>query len=157
MARKGYIRKRQIEPDSRYQSILVARFINKILERGKKTLAQNIIYKSFDIIKERTKKEPLEVFEAAISNASPQLEVKSKRIGGASYQIPMEVRGDRKSTLAMRWIIAAAKAKKGKPMYEKLALEILDASKNEGEAVKKKEDTHRMADANKAFAHLARF
>lgn len=154
MARKK-TEKREIAPDSVYNSVAISKFINYIMERGKKTIARKIVYKALDIIKEKTKKDPLEVFEKAIQNASPLLEVKSKRIGGATYQVPREVRGDRRFTLAARWIIAAAQAKKGKPMREKLAEELLAAANNEGAAVKKKEDTHRMAEANRAFAHFA--
>ncbi len=147
--------KRIILPDSIYNNVTVAKFINQIMRRGKKTIAKKIIYKAFEIIKEKTKKEPLGVFEKAIENASPLLEVKSKRVGGATYQVPREVKGDRGVTLAMRWIINAAKARKGKPMREKLAEELIEASENRGVAIKKKEDTHRMAEANRAFAHFA--
>ena len=122
---------------------------------GKKTVARKIIYGALDIVKTKTKKEPLEVFELAFRNASPLLEVKSKRVGGATYQVPKEVKGERRLTLAMRWIIQAAKSKKGKPMREKLAEELIAAANNTGEAVKKKENTHRMAEANRAFAHFA--
>lgn len=153
MARKK--RKKDIQPDSVYSNVLVSKLINHIMERGKKTIAKKIVYKAFDIIKEKTKKEPLEIFEKALVNASPLLEVKPKRVGGATYQVPREVRGDRKITLAMRWIIGAAKAKKGKPMREKLAEELMLAAKNEGAAIKKREDVHRMAEANRAFAHFA--
>ena len=149
------IKRHTIEPDPVYDSVVVAKFINRIMERGKKTVARKIVYQSFDIIKEKTKKEALEVFEEAISNVSPMLEVKSKRVGGAVYQVPREVRGDRKLTLAMRWISNAARAKKGKPMKEKLAQELMEAANNEGAAIKKKNDTHRMAEANRAFAHFA--
>ena len=147
--------KRIILPDSIYNNVIVAKFINQIMRKGKKTIAKKIIYKAFEIIKEKTKKEPLGVFEKAIENASPLLEVKSKRVGGATYQVPREVKGDRGVTLAMRWIINAAKARKGKPMREKLAEELIEASENRGVAIKKKEDTHRMAEANRAFAHFA--
>lgn len=153
--RRAY-KKHTIEPDRIYNDVLVSRFVNKVMERGKKTIAQKIVYKSFDIIKEKTKKEPLEVFIKAIENASPILEVKPKRIGGATYQVPMEVRGERRIALATRWILEAARSKKGKPMAEKLADELMSASNNEGAAIKKKNDTHRMAEANKAFAHFAR-
>ena len=147
--------KREIAPDATYNSVAISKFINYIMERGKKTIARKIVYKALDIIKEKTKKDPLEVFEKAIQNASPLLEVKPKRVGGATYQVPREVRGDRRFTLASRWIIAAAQAKKGKPMREKLAEELLAAASNEGTAIKKKEDTHRMAEANRAFAHFS--
>lgn len=153
---RGKIKKHQILPDRVYNDIIVAKFINQVMKKGKKTIAQKIVYDAFDKIQETTKKEPLEVFKEAIRNASPLLEVKSKRVGGATYQVPREVRGDRKITLAMRWIIGAAKSKKGKPMKEKLSNEIVDAFNNTGEAIKKRTNIHRMAEANKAFAHFAR-
>ncbi len=153
MARKK-IEKRQIEPDLIYSNILVAKFINKVMQRGKKSVARKIVYQAFEEIKNKTKKEPLEIFEKAIQNTSPLVEVKSKRVGGATYQIPREVKGDRKQTLAMRWILDAAKSKKGKPMKEKLAEELMEAAENKGAAIKKKENTHRMAEANRAFAHF---
>jgi len=153
MARKKKI-KRILQPDTVYNNVMVAKLINQVMRKGKKTIARKIVYGAFDIIKEKTKKEPLEVFEKAIKNASPLLEIKPKRVGGATYQVPREVKGERMVTLAMRWIIQAAKSKKGKPMKEKLAEELILASNNEGSAVKKKEDTHRMAEANRAFAHF---
>ena len=155
MARRKKRTKKEIQPDSVYSNVLVSKLINHIMERGKKTIAQKIVYKAFDIIKEKTKKEPLAVFEKALENASPLLEIKPKRVGGATYQVPREVRGDRKITLAMRWIIGAAKSKKGKPMREKLAEELMAAARNEGAAIKKREDVHRMAEANRAFAHFS--
>jgi len=154
MARKKQ-EKRIIQPDFVYNNVVVTKFINQVMRRGKKTIARKIIYRAFDIIKEKTKKEPLEIFETALKNASPLLEVKPKRIGGATYQVPMEVKGERRLTLAMRWIIQAAKSRKGKLMREKLAEELIDAANNTGVAIKKKEDTHRMAEANRAFAHFA--
>lgn len=153
--RRAY-KKHIIEPDRIYNDVLVSRFVNKVMQKGKKTTAQKIVYNSFDIIKEKTKKEPLEIFIKAIENASPILEVKPKRIGGATYQVPMEVRGERKIALAMRWILEAARGKKGKSMAERLSDELMSASSNEGAAIKKKNDTHRMAEANKAFAHFAK-
>ena len=147
--------KKTVLPDPVYDNVLVAKFINKIMKDGKKTTARKIVYGSFEIIKEKTKKEPLDVFEKAIDNTSPLLEVKAKRVGGATYQVPREVERDRMVTLAMRWLIEAANSKKGKPMKEKLAEELILASQNEGSAVKKKENTHRMAEANRAFAHFA--
>ena len=138
-----------------YNSEVVSKFINQIMQKGKKTIARKIVYGAFDIIKETTKKEPMEVFETALENAGPKIEVKSKRVGGATYQVPIEVRGDRKIALSTRWIILGAKSKKGKPMREKLAAELMDAANNTGWAVKKKLDTHRMAEANRAFAHFA--
>lgn len=153
MAKK--IKRHPIIPDPVYNNVVVAKFINQVMRRGKKTIARKIVYKAFDIIKEKTKKEPLEVFDLALKNASPLLEVKSKRVGGATYQVPVEVKTDRKLTLAMRWIIVGAKSRKGKPMREKLAQELMDAANNTGWAVKKRVDTHRMAEANRAFAHFA--
>jgi len=156
MARKRKT-KREILPDPVYSNVLVAKLINQVMRKGKKSMARKIVYGAFDMIKEKTKKDPLEVFEQALQNASPLLEVKPKRVGGATYQVPREVRGERKITLAMRWIITAAKSKKGKggPMREKLVEELMLAAKNEGSAIKKKEDTHRMAEANRAFAHFS--
>jgi small subunit ribosomal protein S7 len=147
--------KRIIPPDLVYDNTTVSKFINQVMRRGKKNIAKKIVYGAFDIVKEKTKKEPTEIFELALSNASPLLEVRPKRIGGATYQVPVEVRGDRRLTLSMRWIIGAAKSKKGKPMKEKLAEELINAANNTGVAIKKKEDTHRMAEANRAFAHFA--
>ncbi len=153
--RRAY-KKHKIAPDGVYNDVMVSQFINKVMKDGKKTIAQKIVYGAFDIIKEKTKKEPLEIFKLAIDNASPLLEVKPKRIGGATYQVPMEVRGERKLALATRWILDGARSKKGKPMAEKLAQELIDVSMNQGSAMKKKADVHRMAEANKAFAHFAR-
>jgi len=147
--------KREIKPDPKFNDVTIAKFINHVMRRGKKTVAQRIVYKTFDIISERTKSDPLEIFEEALKNVSPVLEVISRRIGGANYQIPVEVRPDRRLTLAMRWIINAAKEKKGKQMPEKLADEIILASKKEGAAFAKKEEVHRMAESNRAFAHFA--
>jgi len=149
------IKKHLIEPDPLYNNVIVAKFINQVMRKGKKTIARKIVYGSFDIIKEKNKKEPLETFEAALRNTSPLIEVKSKRVGGATYQVPVEVKGGRKTTLAIRWLIIGAKSRKGKPMREKLATELMDAANNTGWAVKKKNDTHRMAEANRAFAHFA--
>ncbi len=148
--------KRKIKPDYRHGNLEVAKLVNYIMERGKKSVAQAVVYGAFEIISEKTKKNPVEVFETAVKNVSPVLEVKGRRVGGANYQIPVPVRGDRRLALALRWIIRAAKARKGKPMKEKLALELIDASNKEGAAIKKREDVHRMAEANKAFAHFAR-
>lgn len=156
MARRKRQYKRELNPDPKYGNILVSKFINNITERGKKGTARKVIYQAFDLVSERAKKDPVEIFDMAIKNVAPDLEIKGRRIGGANYQIPYEVRGERKQTLAFRWIIEAAKNKKGQPMYMRLASEILDASKNAGSAIKKKEDSHRMARANKAFAHFAR-
>lgn len=149
--------KRIIKPDLKYSSVTVARFINKIILRGQKETARKNVYKAFDIVKDKTGKEPLQVFENALKNTSPLLEVNARRIGGATYQVPMEVRADRRETLAMRWIINAARAKKGDTFAQFLSEEILDAYNNTGTAMKKKEVLHKMAEANKAFAHYARF
>jgi len=154
MGRKKKIKK-IIQPDPLYNDLTVAKFINQVMRRGKKTIARKIVYGAFSIIKEKTKKEPLEVFEQALRNASPLLEVKPKRIGGATYQVPREVKKERRLTLAMRWIIRATKARRGKPTREKLAEELIEASGNRGAAIKKREDIHRMAEANRAFAHFA--
>lgn len=153
--RRAY-KKHKIAPDRIYNDIMLSQLINKVMKKGKKTIAQKIVYQSLDIIKEATKKEPLEVFKQAIENVSPVLEVKPKRIGGATYQVPMEVRGERKLALAFKWILDGARAKKGKSMAERLSQELIDAANNQGSAIKKKSDTHRMAEANKAFAHFAR-
>ena len=150
------IKKHIILPDPIYDSVNVAKFINRVMQRGKKSVARKIVYNAFDIVKEKTKKDALEVFETALGNVGPVLEVKSKRVGGATYQVPREVKGERRFTLAVRWLLQAAKAKKGKPMKEKLAMELIDAFNNTGAAIKKRENTHRMAEANRAFAHFAR-
>ena len=145
----------RLSPDHEYQSLKVEKLINYIMERGKKNVARTVVYRAFDLAKEKTKEEPLELFETALRNVAPQVEVRSRRVGGANYQVPHEVRPERKQALAFRWIIEAAKSKKGKPMAIKLADEIMAAAKNEGEAVKKRENVHKMAEANRAFAHFA--
>ncbi|MBI3956401.1 MAG: 30S ribosomal protein S7 [Candidatus Kerfeldbacteria bacterium] len=147
--------KRNIQPDPQYQNATVARFINHVLKRGKKRTAERVVYGALDIIKQKTSKEPLAVFEEAMKVIAPAVEVKSRRIGGANYQIPIEVRGTRREALAMRWIIDAARGRKAKSMAEGLAAELLDALSQSGEAFKKKEDVRRMAEANRAFAHFA--
>lgn len=149
--------KRKILPDIKYQSTVVAKFINSLMERGKKAVAQKIVYGAFEIIEKKTKEKPLDVFDLAIKNVMPAIEVRARRIGGANYQIPVPVRGDRRYQLAFRWIINAAATKKGRPMAEKLANELMGGAKGEGDAVKKRNDVHRMAEANRAFAHFARF
>lgn len=154
MRRKRNI-KRIIQPDYKHGSVVVTKAINYLMMGGKKTVAQKILYGCFDIIKEKTGKDPLEVFELAVKNTSPLVEIKSKRIGGANYQVPREVRGERKLALSLRWLISTSRAKKGKPMAQKFAEEILLAANNEGTAVKKRQDTQRMAEANKAFAHMS--
>lgn len=155
MAKGKKIKTREILPDPLYNNVLVSKFINYVMRKGKKTIARKIVYGAFKIIKEKTKKEPLDIFQKALENAGPLLELRPRRIGGATYQVPIEVSPKRKIDLAMRWIIIGAKMKKGRSIQEKLAEELLAASKNEGWAVKKKQDTHKMAEANKAFAHFA--
>lgn len=145
-----------VEPDIMYNSQKLGKFINNVMLNGKKETARKSVYKAFDIIKEKTgNSNPLEIFDTAIKNAGPMVEVRSRRIGGANYQVPREVRPERRLALAMRWIIKAAREKKGAPIHEKLAEELILASKNEGVAIKKREDTHKMAEANKAFAHFS--
>ena len=147
--------KRYHEADLKYRNVQVGRFTNYLMQGGKKDIARKIIYQAFDSIQEETKQDPLKIFEKALENTMPSVEVASRRIGGANYQVPREVRVERKFMLAARWIIRAARSKKGMPIAKKLAAEILAASKNEGAAIKKKQDTHRMAEANRAFAHFS--
>ncbi|MEI6400297.1 MAG: 30S ribosomal protein S7 [bacterium] len=144
-----------VKPDLTYNSATLGKFINYMMWSGKKSVAEKIVYGALDIIKEKTGKEPLEIFDEAVRNASPAIEVRSRRIGGANYQVPREVRPERRQSLAFRWIRDAARAKKGMDTHKKLAEELLAAANNEGAAVKKKQDTHKMAEANKAFAHFA--
>lgn len=148
--------KRELKPDINYQSLKLGKFTNYIMESGKKNIARGIVVDCMNMIREKAKVEnPLEVFEAALKNTTPAMEVRSRRVGGANYQVPREVRPERRQSLSMKWIIEAARNKKGKPIHEKLADEIIAASKNEGEAIKKRENMHKMAEANKAFAHFA--
>jgi small subunit ribosomal protein S7 len=149
--------KRTIDPDIKYQNVLVTKMINKVMHNGKKRLAESLVYGALDEISTKTKQDPVEVFEAAIKNVSPVLQVKAKRIGGATYQVPVEVRGDRKIHLALTWILVSARSKQGKSFDKLLADELLNAYNNSGDAVKKREDTHKMAEANRAFAHFARY
>jgi len=151
--RRGYIAKREVLPDPIYNSKIVTKLINNIMLDGKKTVAQKIVYDAFDIVKEKQGKEALEVFEAALENIMPVLEVKARRVGGATYQVPLEIRAERRQTLGLRWLVLYARKRHEKTMAEKLAGEIIDAINNAGGAFKKKEETHRMAEANKAFAH----
>jgi small subunit ribosomal protein S7 len=153
MPRRREISKRKILPDPEYSSVLVARFVNNLLKKGKKSIAESILYGAFDVIEKKIGGSPIEVFETAVSNVKPVLEVKSRRVGGATYQVPTEVAPDRRVALAIRWLITNAKSRAGKSMREKLALEFIDAANNRGSSIKKKEDTHKMAEANKAFAH----
>ncbi len=152
--RKRRAEKRYVKPDPKYNDILVAKFINSIMLRGKKSTARNIVYTAFNIIEEKSKKSGLEVFKKAISNVAPVIEVRSRRVGGATYQVPTEVRPERRTALAMRWIKTYSRARGEKSMAAKFEGELLAASNNEGSSVKKKEDTHKMAEANKAFAHF---
>ena len=154
MPRKGNIPKRDVLPDPVYGSVTVAKLINSIMLDGKKGTAQAIVYGAFDMIKEQTGQEPLEVFEKAMNNIMPVLEVKAKRIGGANYQVPVEVRPERRQTLGLRWLTKYTRARGERTMAERLAKELMDAANNTGASVKKKEDTHKMADANRAFAHF---
>lgn len=157
MPRGGKIKKRILTPDPIYQSRLVTRLINRIMQRGKKTVARNHVYQAFAQIKEKTKENPLETFQRAVDNAKPVMEVRPRRVGGASYQVPIPVRGDRRESLAIRWLIQAAQSRPNKEYHtfaEKLAAELLDAAKNEGGAVRKKDEINRVADANRAFAHF---
>lgn len=153
MPRRKVVVDRERMPDPRYREVLVNWLVNALMRKGKKSVAEGICYKAFDLIKERTKNDPLKVFQSALENIKPVVEVKSRRVGGASYQVPVEVRYERRISLAMRWLIQYSKERAGKSMQEKLAAELIDASNRSGGAVKKKEDTHRMAEANKAFAH----
>jgi small subunit ribosomal protein S7 len=151
--RKGFVPKRDVLPDPLYGSKLVTRLINNIMLDGKKGVAQKIVYDAFDIVKEKTGKEPVEAFEQALNNVMPVLEVKARRVGGATYQVPIEVRPDRRQTLGLRWITNYSRSRNEKTMRERLAGEIIDALNNTGSSVKKREDTHKMAEANRAFAH----
>ncbi|MBE3591281.1 MAG: 30S ribosomal protein S7 [Firmicutes bacterium] len=153
MPRKGRVPRREVAPDPVYKSELVARFINKIMKDGKKTLAQRIFYEAMNLVAERSKRDPMEVFEAAIRNVAPVLEVRPRRVGGATYQVPVEVRPERRLSLAMRWIVGFARERGERTMVQRLAGELLDAANNQGAAVRRKEEMHRMAEANRAFAH----
>lgn len=154
MRRKRKV-KRDIAPDPKFGNVQVAKFTNYVMKKGKKSVAQKIVYRTFDVIQQKYNQDPLAVFDGALKNVGPLLEVRSRRIGGATYQVPREVRGERRIALTYRWILGAARSRKGAPMHIRLAEELVAASKNEGPAIKKKLDTHRMAEANKAFAHFA--
>ena len=153
MARKGHIAKRDVMPDPMYKSKVVTKLINKVMWDGKKVTAQKIVYGAFDIVKEKTGREALDAFEQALSNVTPMLEVKARRVGGATYQVPMEIRDERKQSLAIRWLVEYARKRNEHSMEARLAGEIMDAINGQGAAFKKKEDTHKMAEANRAFAH----
>lgn len=153
MPRRKKIQKRELQPDPKYRSTLVAKFINNLMKDGKKSTAEQIFYRAMDMIEERTGQSGVEVFEKAIDNVKPVIEVKSRRVGGATYQVPVEIRADRRLALSFRWVISFASARSEKTMAEKLAMELDQASKNQGASIKKRDDTHKMAEANKAFAH----
>lgn len=153
MPRKGPVEKRRVLGDPVYGDENIERFVNKIMLKGKKSTAERIFYKSLDIIGQKTGKDPVKIFRQALENVSPQVEVRPRRVGGATYQVPMEIRPDRRRSLAMRWLIGFARKRSGKTMHEKLSAELLDAAQGVGASVKKREDTHKMAEANKAFAH----
>jgi small subunit ribosomal protein S7 len=153
MPRKGAVPKRDVLPDPVYNSKIVTRFINKVMLDGKKGIAESIVYNAFEIMRSKTGKDPLEVFDQAMKNVMPVLEVKARRVGGANYQVPIEVRPDRRLTLGIRWMVKYSRERGEKTMHERLAAELMDAANNTGSAVKKKDDTHKMAEANKAFAH----
>ncbi|MGI6335897.1 MAG: 30S ribosomal protein S7 [Eubacteriales bacterium] len=154
MPRRGFVPKREILPDPLYNSVLVTKLVNSIMYDGKKGIAQKVVYGAFDIVKEKTGRDPLEVFSQAMDNVMPVLEIKARRVGGATYQVPMEVRPERRQTLGLRWLTAYSRSRSEKTMRERLAGEILDAMNQLGNAVKKRDDTHKMAEANKAFAHF---
>ncbi|CAA9327168.1 MAG: SSU ribosomal protein S7p (S5e) [uncultured Microvirga sp.] len=153
MSRRHSAEKREIIPDPKFGDVVVTKFMNSIMYEGKKSVAENIVYGAFDIIEGRAKANPLEVFKAALENVAPAIEVRSRRVGGATYQVPVEVRLERRQALAIRWLIVAARGRNDRTMVERLSAELLDAANNRGNAVKKREDTHRMAEANRAFSH----
>lgn len=154
MPRKGSVPKRDVLPDPKYNSKIIAKLINQIMLDGKKGIAQSIVYDAFDLISDKTGEDPMKIFEQALANILPVLEVKARRVGGATYQVPVEIRADRRQTLALRWLVNFSRKRSEKTMQERLANEIVDAANNTGGAVKKKEETHKMAEANKAFAHF---
>ena len=153
MPRRGRYEKFEPAPDARYNSVLVSKFVNKLMERGKKGLAERIFYNTVDELERRAKRPGIEVFEQAIRNATPVIEVKPRRVGGATYQVPVEIKGDRRQSLAIRWLLLSARKRTGKSMTDRLAAELMDAANNQGTTIKRREDTHRMAEANRAFSH----
>ncbi len=153
MPRRGHVPHREVLPDAKYSEKVVTKFVNAIMDRGKKGAAEKIVYGAFEIIHQKTKDDPMKVFKKALTNIKPAVEVKSRRVGGSTYQVPVEVRPERRNALAFRWLKQYSNSRKGGSMMEKLAQELFDAAENRGESVKKREDVHRMADANKAFAH----
>ncbi len=153
MSRRHSAEKREVIPDPKFHDIVVTKFMNSVMYEGKKSVAESIVYNAFDIIEQKTKQSPLEVFKSALENVAPAIEVRSRRVGGATYQVPVEVRTERRQALAIRWLITAARARNDKTMVDRLSAELMDAANNRGNAVKKREDTHKMAEANRAFAH----
>ena len=153
MPRRGQILKRKVLPDPKYHDRMVMKFVNNLMHRGKKSLAERIFYGAMDVIEQRTREDPLKLFKRAMDNVKPVIEVKARRVGGATYQVPVEIRPQRRTALAMRWLISYARARGEKTMMERLAAELIDAANNRGSSIKKREDTHKMAEANKAFAH----
>ncbi|MGP9822491.1 30S ribosomal protein S7 [Salinarimonas sp. NSM] len=153
MSRRHRAEKREINPDPKYGDVVLSKFMNSIMYDGKKSAAESIVYGAFDLVESRMKTDPLEAFKAALENVAPAIEVRSRRVGGATYQVPVEVRPERRQALAIRWLITAARARNDRTMVERLAAELADAAQNRGSAVKKREDTHRMAEANRAFSH----
>jgi small subunit ribosomal protein S7 len=153
MPRRAKIVKREILPDGRYNSRMITMFVNKLMERGKKSTAERIMYAALDKIETQTRKNPMDTFEVALRNATPTIEVKPRRVGGATYQVPVDIRAERRTALAIRWLLRAARARGGRSMAERLSAELMDAASNQGATIKRKEDTHRMAEANRAFVH----
>lgn len=153
MSRRHRAEKREIIPDPKFGDVILTKFMNSVMYDGKKSTAERIVYGAFDIIEEKTKTDPIEVFRQALENVAPAIEVRSRRVGGATYQVPVEVRAERRQALAIRWLISAARVRNDKTMVERLSSELMDAANNRGSAVKKREDTHRMAEANRAFSH----
>lgn len=154
MARRHVAKKREIVPDPKYKDLVIAKFMNNMMIDGKKSTAEGIIYGAFDIIEEKLKEDPVKIFKKALNNVKPNLEVRSRRVGGATYQVPVEVRPERRQALASRWIVTYTKSRSGRTMRDKLAAELMDAAENRGNAIKKREDVHKMAEANKAFSHF---
>ena len=153
MSRRHSAEKREIQPDPKFGDLVVSKFMNNVMRDGKKSVAESIVYGAFEIIEKKTRQDPLAIFHGALENVAPQIEVRSRRVGGATYQVPVEVRTERRQALAIRWLLASSTARNEKTMTERLSAELLDASNNRGNAVKKREDTHRMAEANRAFSH----
>ncbi len=153
MSRRHSAEKREINPDPKFGDVIVSKFMNNVMEDGKKSVAESIVYGAFDLIESKTRQDPLAIFHQALENVAPQIEVRSRRVGGATYQVPVEVRTERRQALAIRWLLSATRGRNEKTMTERLSAELLDASNNRGNAVKKREDTHRMAEANRAFSH----